>query len=73
MLRIGVVGAGGWGRNLVRNFAALKDVELVAICDLNEEVRQADSRLYPAAKLFEDFDEMLAGADLVELADKRPG
>ena len=64
MLRIGVVGAGGWGRNLVRNFAAAKGAELVAICDLNEEVRQANSRLYPAVKLFEDFDEMLADADV---------
>src|SRR4051812_130045 len=36
MLRGGVVGAGGGGKNLVRNFAQLDGCELVSICDVNQ-------------------------------------
>ncbi len=72
MLRIGVVGAGGWGRNLARNFAALKDAELVAICDLSEEVRRANGRMYPDAALYEDFDAMLEKGELDAVAIAAP-
>ncbi|WP_110182151.1 Gfo/Idh/MocA family protein [Nocardioides solisilvae] len=34
---VAVVGAGYWGPNLVRNFRASPDWELVAVCDLDEE------------------------------------
>ncbi len=37
MVGIGVVGAGYWGPNLIRNFAALGAVELVAIADRDPE------------------------------------
>lgn len=64
MLRVGVAGAGGWGRNLVRNFATVKGAELVAICDLSKKVREANARAYPAARLYERFDEMVADPDV---------
>ncbi|SOD70313.1 predicted dehydrogenase [Jatrophihabitans sp. GAS493] len=35
-LGIGVVGAGYWGPNLVRNFRSSPDWDLVAVCDLDE-------------------------------------
>ena len=35
-LRVAVVGAGYWGPNLVRNFRASPDWDLVAVCDLDE-------------------------------------
>jgi UDP-2-acetamido-3-amino-2,3-dideoxy-glucuronate N-acetyltransferase len=34
-LRVAVIGAGRWGRNLVRTFGTLEEAELVAICDSN--------------------------------------
>jgi predicted dehydrogenase len=36
-LRIGVIGCGYWGPNLIRNFADLPTAELVAVADLREE------------------------------------
>ena len=33
MIRVAVVGAGYWGPNLIRNFAACPATELVAVCD----------------------------------------
>jgi predicted dehydrogenase len=37
LLKIAVIGAGYWGPNLARNFAASPDWELVAICDRDED------------------------------------
>ena len=35
-LRMGVIGYGYWGPNIVRNIYSLEHCELVAICDRNE-------------------------------------
>ncbi|MFA5139633.1 MAG: Gfo/Idh/MocA family oxidoreductase [Elusimicrobiota bacterium] len=37
-LRVGVVGYGYWGPNIVRNFAASKDAKVCAVCDMNPKV-----------------------------------
>lgn len=36
-LKIGAIGCGYWGPNLIRNFVELPDSKLIAIADLNEE------------------------------------
>jgi predicted dehydrogenase len=40
-LRIGVIGAGYWGPNLIRNFARSAEWELAAICDLDRDRAEA--------------------------------
>ncbi len=37
MVNVAVIGAGGWGKNLVRNFAGLNDCRLKTVCDLSEK------------------------------------
>jgi predicted dehydrogenase len=37
MLKVGVIGAGYWGPNLVRNFRSSPDWDLVAVCDLDAQ------------------------------------
>ena len=44
-LRIAVVGAGYWGPNLVRNFQASPDWDLVAVCDLDVDAGPAGARV----------------------------
>ena len=34
------VGAGRWGRNLVRVFDSLPEAQLAAVCDANPDIRQ---------------------------------
>lgn len=46
--RIGVIGAGHWGKNLVRNFDALG--VLAIICDTDRETLGRMSEMYPGAK-----------------------
>jgi len=71
---VGVVGAGGWGRNLVRNFANLKGAELSAICDLRREVRESNRKAYPGVRLYERLEEMLEdeGVGAVVVATPAP-
>ena len=38
VLNVAVVGAGYWGKNLVRNFATAKRCNLKYVCDLNEKL-----------------------------------
>jgi predicted dehydrogenase len=61
-VKVGQVGLGYWGNNLVRNFDDL--AELTWLCDASEE-RLADyGKRYPAARTTADFDEMLADGEL---------
>ncbi len=49
MIGIAVCGAGSWGKNLVRNFAAQGGASLKYIVDLSEKTRAAMAQLYPQA------------------------
>jgi predicted dehydrogenase len=60
MQGIAVAGAGHWGKNLVRNFAAIPNAELKYICDVNEQIRTRMAGLYPDATVTEDYDAILA-------------
>ncbi len=51
-MKIGVIGCGYWGPNLIRNFAALDDVEVVAVADARQERLDFIARLYPAIGTF---------------------
>lgn len=61
---VAVVGAGGWGRNHVRNFAALPGTELRYVVDRSEAVREAVARSHPAARCCVDVAEALADPEL---------
>jgi predicted dehydrogenase len=60
--RIGVIGAGAWGPNHVRNFAALPNVEVVAVADLIDDRLVRIKALAPDVALFKDAGEMMAEA-----------
>ncbi len=64
-LRVAVFGAGAWGRNHVRNVANLPDCDLVAVCDVCNQRREAVARQYPSAKTTADPGEAF---DLAEAA-----
>jgi len=63
-VRVGVVGFGYWGPNLVRNLDRLDDAELVAACDLSEANINKLRDLYPDVATTSDLEEFLNGFDL---------
>ncbi|MHB8925361.1 MAG: Gfo/Idh/MocA family protein [Coriobacteriia bacterium] len=58
-LRVGVVGFGYWGPNLVRNLDRLGDAHLVAACDLSEANLTKMRSLYPYVETTTDLDALL--------------
>ncbi|HMH81873.1 MAG TPA: Gfo/Idh/MocA family oxidoreductase [Gemmatimonadales bacterium] len=67
-LKLGVVGAGTWGRNHVRTAASLADAELAAVCDTDAQVRGRLQRQYPGAHVTGDLADLLARVDAVVIA-----
>ena len=63
-IRVGVVGCGYWGPNLVRNFKALPDCSLNVMCDVNEQRLLHLKSLYPEVNGETDYNHMLNGAGL---------
>ena len=61
---VGVVGCGYWGPNLVRNFTALPNCDLRAMCDLNEARLKHMRGLYPNVESVTDFGHLLNGVAL---------
>jgi len=58
-LTVAVVGAGNWGKNLVRNFAALRRCKLKYICDLNESLLGGYRKQYPSTQPTTDLQRVL--------------
>ncbi len=61
---VGVVGCGYWGPNLVRNFRALPDCEVKAICDVDTNRLNHLKALYPEVEGHTDYDHVLNGVGL---------
>ncbi len=60
-MKVGVIGLGYWGPNLVRNFLAQPEVEKVIGCDLQESRLEMIKKKFPSAETTNDYKEMLKG------------
>jgi predicted dehydrogenase len=69
-IKVGVVGCGYWGPNLIRNFRALPDCSLKMMCDVSEERLLHLKNLYPEVEGATDFNAMInnGGLDAVVIA-----
>ncbi len=68
-MKIGVLGLGYWGPNLVRNFMAQNQVEQVVACDAREERLKFIKAKFPAAKLCNDVSNLFSSdVDAVAIA-----
>ena len=63
-IKIGVVGCGYWGPNLIRNFRSLPDCSLKVMCDIDMERLNHLGTLYPEVEGTGDFKHMLNGVGL---------
>src|ERR1700736_5412643 len=57
-IRIGVVGAGYWGPNLIRECADLGVLD--SVCDIDEAALTAAQKSHPKVATTTEFDELLA-------------
>ncbi|MBO9606258.1 MAG: Gfo/Idh/MocA family oxidoreductase [Paenibacillaceae bacterium] len=63
-IRIAVIGAGSISDMHLRSYQNNGEAELVAICDLNEERARAKADKYGIGRVYTDYKELLASADI---------
>lgn len=68
--RVAVIGHGYWGRNIVRNFAALGALDMV--CEANPGARDAAARAYPDIQTAESADPAFASPHIDAIAIATP-
>ena len=64
MIRIGVIGYGYWGPNIVRNFHAHEDSEVVLVCDKSTKCQQRLHKAHPSIAFTMDADEVLKSPNI---------
>ncbi|MDP2688795.1 MAG: Gfo/Idh/MocA family oxidoreductase [Deltaproteobacteria bacterium] len=64
MLRVGVIGYGYWGPNIVRNFNIMDGAEVVAVCDRNPAVIERAKRNYPGVRVTTDSRDITSAPDI---------
>ena len=72
MIKIGVIGYGYWGPNLVRNFAELPGATVAAVADLDPKKLATLEKRYPAIKRTSDFHELLRDPEIDAIAIATP-
>jgi predicted dehydrogenase len=72
MLRIGVIGYGYWGPNLVRNFNSANGSSVVMVCDMNQQSLKKVKKAYPHVGVTSDVKELMKSADIDAVAIATP-
>lgn len=72
MLKIGVIGFGYWGPNIVRNFNAADGAKVVAVCDLNADLLKKAKANYPAIDISSDPADILTSSEIDAVAVVTP-
>ena len=68
MVRVGVIGYGYWGPNIVRNLHQLDDCEVTVVCDMNEGARHRAQRAYPGLQVSSDPCEIFSSPQIDAVA-----
>jgi predicted dehydrogenase len=72
MIKIGVIGYGYWGPNLVRTFAEAQHGTVVAVSDLDPKKLAQVNKRYPAVKTTNDFQDLLRNPEIDAIAIATP-
>jgi predicted dehydrogenase len=72
VIRIGVIGYGYWGPNLVRNFFESTRTEVLGVADLNEDRLRVMQRRYPGVGVSTDFKTLLQDPRIDAVAISTP-
>ncbi len=63
MLRIGVIGYGYWGPNIVRNFNGATGAKVVKVCDCNADALKRLNKIYPEIPVTPDSEDLIRSGD----------
>ena len=71
-VRVGVIGYGYWGPNIVRNLNGLENCRLASICDRSRAALKRAHKTYPGVHLTHDIVDVLRSPDIDALAIVTP-
>ena len=72
LVRVGVIGYGHWGPNIVRNLHGVETCEVAAVCDKSPSALRRVNRLYPQVHLTTDASEIVRSPDIDAVAVVTP-
>ena len=72
LLRVGVIGYGYWGPNIVRNFHSQDQARVVAVCDKSQKSLGKVRHAYPDMVTTDDVDDLLTSPDIDLIAVVTP-
>ena len=64
IMKVGVIGCGYWGPNLIRNFAETETARLAWVCDVDGNRLETVSRRFPVANTTSDYRQVIADRSL---------
>jgi len=72
VIKVGVIGCGYWGPNLIRNFSSLPGCKVKSICDIDCERLSSMKRLYPGVESSTDADHVINDPEIDAIAIATP-
>jgi predicted dehydrogenase len=72
MVKLGVIGYGYWGPNIVRNFSGHQDCKVVAVCDKNPVALARVLIQHPNVRLMTDADDIVTSSEIDAVAIATP-
>src|SRR5437764_148327 len=72
MIRIGVIGYGYWGPNIVRNLRGLEGCEVAGVCDLNAAALKRVSQTHPGMPVTANPSDLLTSTEIDAIAVVTP-
>jgi predicted dehydrogenase len=72
LLRVGVIGYGYWGPNIVRNFHSQDQSRVVAVCDKSQKSLAKVRHAFPDMATTDDVDDLLTSSDIDVIAVVTP-
>lgn len=72
MIRVGVIGYGYWGPNIVRNFQQAEGARVVAVCDKSDKSLRRVQQTYPDLRTTSEADDLLTAVDIDAIAVVTP-
>lgn len=68
LVRVGVIGYGYWGPNIVRNLHSLENCAVASLCDQSPAALRRANRAYPGIPLTSDISDVLTSPDVDAVA-----
>ncbi|MCX8022626.1 MAG: Gfo/Idh/MocA family oxidoreductase [Syntrophorhabdaceae bacterium] len=72
MLKVGVIGYGYWGPNIVRNFMSLDEAKVVYVCDLLDDMLKKAKKVYPSVSITKNYEDICLAKDIDVVAIVTP-